>query len=98
MAFTCCILVTRYTRDQNTTRKGHLAFQKATFSLENEVHSFLHPIIHSFYNKCGKGTVLHHKSWMECEQKRHIFKCHFETFCVDSAKNNTILPKGEIVK
>ena len=33
---------------------------------------------------------------MECEQKRHIFKCHFETFCVDSAKNHTILPKGEV--
>ena len=40
MAFTCCILFTRYTREQNTTCKGHLAFQKATISLENDVHSF----------------------------------------------------------
>ena len=32
---------------------------KATISLENDVHSFLHPIIHSFYNKCGKGTFLY---------------------------------------
>ena len=29
-----------YTREQNTTCKGHLAFQKATISLENDVHSF----------------------------------------------------------
>ena len=57
MAFTRCILFTRYTREQNTTCKGHLAFQKATISLENDVHSFLHQLIHSFYNKCGKGTV-----------------------------------------
>ena len=28
MAFTCCILFTRYTREQNTTCKGHLVFQK----------------------------------------------------------------------
>ena len=40
MAFTRCILFTRYTREQNTTCKGHLAFQKATISLENDVHSF----------------------------------------------------------
>ena len=40
MAFTRCILFTRFTREQNTTCKGHLAFQKATISLENDVHSF----------------------------------------------------------
>ena len=40
MAFTRCILFTRYTREQNTTCKGHLAFQKATISLENDVHTF----------------------------------------------------------
>ena len=40
MAFTRCILFTRYTREQNTTCKGHLAFQKATISLENDVHIF----------------------------------------------------------
>ena len=40
MAFTRCILFTRYTREQNTTCKGHLAFQKATISLENDIHSF----------------------------------------------------------
>ena len=40
MAFTHCILFTCYTREQNTTCKGHLAFQKATISLENDVHSF----------------------------------------------------------
>ena len=28
MAFTRCILFTRFTREQNTTRKGHLVFQK----------------------------------------------------------------------
>ena len=39
MAFTRCILFTRYTREQNTTCKGHLAFQKATISLENDIHS-----------------------------------------------------------
>ena len=45
MAFTRCILFTRYTREQNTTCKGHLAFQKATISLENDVHSFFfHPL------------------------------------------------------
>ena len=40
MAFTRCILFTRYTREQNTTCKDHLAFQKATISLENDVHMF----------------------------------------------------------
>ena len=66
MAFTRCILFTCYTREQNTTCKGHLAFQKATISLENDVHSFLHPIIHSFYNKCGKGTFLYkHMRWLK---------------------------------
>ena len=39
---------------------------KATISLENDVHSFLHPIIHSFYNKCGKGTFLYkHMRWLK---------------------------------
>ena len=57
MAFTRCILFTRYTREQNTTCKGHLAFQKATISLENDIHSFLCPIINFFYNECGKDTV-----------------------------------------
>ena len=40
MAFTHCILCTRYTREQNTTCKGHLSFQKATISLENDDHNF----------------------------------------------------------
>ena len=45
MAFTHCILFTRYTREQNTTCKGHLAFQKATISLEYDNHSFFsHPL------------------------------------------------------
>ena len=45
MAFTRCILFTRYTREQNTTCKGHLAFQKATISLESDDHSFFfHPL------------------------------------------------------
>ena len=45
MAFTRCILFTHYTREQNTTCKGHLAFQKATISLESDDHSFFfHPL------------------------------------------------------
>ena len=45
MAFTRYILFTRYTSEQNTTCKGHLAFQKATISLEADDHSFFfHPL------------------------------------------------------
>ena len=51
MAFTRCILFTRFTREQNTTCKGHLAFQKATISLENDVHSFFfHPLTYITIN------------------------------------------------
>ena len=56
MAFTGCILFTRYTREQNTTCKGHLAFQKATISLENDVHSFF-PSTHFYHYECKTYTV-----------------------------------------
>ena len=59
MAFTRCILFTRFTREQNTTCKGHLAFQKVIYSRESALHSFFDPNIHSFYYECRKGTVLH---------------------------------------
>ena len=58
MAFTRCILFTRFTREQNTTCKGHLAFQKVIYSRESAIHSFSYPNIHSFYYECRKGTVL----------------------------------------
>ena len=57
MAFTRCILFTRFTREQNTTCKGHLAFQKVIYSRESALHSFSDPNIHSFYYECRKGTV-----------------------------------------
>ena len=60
MAFTRCILFTRFTREQNTTCKGHLAFQKVIYSRESAIHSFSYPNIHSFYYECRKGTVLHY--------------------------------------
>ena len=59
MAFTRCILFTRFTREQNTTCKGHLAFQKVIYSRESAIHSFSYPNIHSFYYECRKGTILH---------------------------------------
>ena len=58
MAFTRCILFTRFTREQNTTCKGHLAFQKVIYSRESAIHSFSYPNIHSFYYECRKGTIL----------------------------------------
>ena len=54
-----CSLVTLVNKIQLV--KAIQPFKKATISLENDVHSFLHPIIHSFYNKCGKGTFSHPK-------------------------------------
>ena len=57
MAFTRCILFTRFTREQNTTCKGHLAFQKVIYSRESAIHSFSYPNIHSFYYECRKGTI-----------------------------------------
>ena len=59
MAFTRCILFTRFTREQNTTCKGHLAFQKVIYSRESAIHSFSYPNIHSFYYECRKGTIIH---------------------------------------
>ena len=67
MAFTRCILFTRFTREQNTTCKGHLAFQKVIYSRESAIHSFSYPNIHSFYYECRKGTML----WLPFSQK-HI--------------------------
>ena len=58
MAFTRCILFTRFTREQNTTCKAHLAFQKVIYSRESAIHSFSYPNIHSFYYECRKGTIL----------------------------------------
>ena len=57
MAFTRCILFTRFTREQNTTCKGHLAFQKVIYSRESAIYSFSYPNIHSFYYECRKGIV-----------------------------------------
>ena len=57
MAFTRCILFTHFTREQNTTCKAHLAFQKVIYSRESAIHSFSYPNIHSFYYECRKGTL-----------------------------------------
>ena len=40
---------TSVTSEQNTTCKGHLAFQKATISLEYDDHSFFFPSTNFYY-------------------------------------------------
>ena len=45
MAFTCCILFTSVTSEQNTMSKGHLALKKATISHEYDVHSYFFSLL-----------------------------------------------------
>ena len=58
MAFTRCILFTRFTREQNTTCKGHLAFQKVIYSRESALHSFLYPTFILFTMNVEKEQFL----------------------------------------
>ena len=79
MAFTRCILFTRYTREQNTTCKGHLAFQKVIYSRESAIHSFSYPNIHSFYYECRKGTFFQKEIFDVPNLNYYRTSCHTVT-------------------
>ena len=86
MAFTRCILFTRFTREQNTTCKGHLAFQKVIYSRESAIHSFSYPNIHSFYYECRKGTVLNSYDIKLRVGLRPLINCFTNTDLLDFRK------------